>query len=101
MDSQAHKRPVHGGRKRQVQAIVFAMAMLASKAAAGETLVPWAGKSQSGDVPRKHVEKITAAETGAHTYTVIQGGAMDGQNCRSPLGVGMNREQVCEQTWES
>jgi hypothetical protein len=46
------------------------------------------------DLPRKHVQEIT---TGTAEYTIVQGGTMDGQNCRSPQGVW----QPFQQTWES
>ena len=47
---------------------------------------------------RSHVENIA---TGAHKYIVVHGGTMDGTNCRSPMGCGMNREGAIEQTWQS
>src|ERR1043165_5539220 len=65
---------------------------------AGAALEPWASKAQPGDVTKRHVEKIGAAE---HKYTVVHGGTMDGTNCRSPMGCGMNREGAIEQTWQS
>ncbi len=43
-------------------------------------------------------ESISALE---HKYTVVHGGTMDGTNCRSPMGCGMNREGAIEQTWQS
>ena len=58
-------------------------------------LEPWASKAQSGDVARSHVENITIGE---HKYIVVHGGTMDGTNCRSPMGCGMNREGAIEQT---
>jgi len=61
-------------------------------------LEPWASNTDPTDVPRRHVEQITAAP---HRYTIRQGGSMDGLNCRSPMGVGMNVEGALEQTWES
>lgn len=78
-----------------------AMAILAWPAVASDTLAPWAGNTRPGDAPGKHVEEIAGTGEKEHRYTVTQGGTMDGQNCRSPLGVGMNREGVCDQTWES
>ncbi len=36
-----------------------------------------------------------------HTYVVVHWGTMDGTNCRSPMGTGMNREGAIEQTWQS
>ncbi len=61
-------------------------------------LEPWADNTDPTDVPRQHVEGIVA---GRHEYTVTQGGTMDGRNCCSPMGVGMNVEGALEQTWES
>ncbi|KPK65926.1 MAG: hypothetical protein AMK73_01520 [Planctomycetes bacterium SM23_32] len=61
-------------------------------------LEPWASDTHPTDVPGRHVEEIS---TGRHEYTVTQGGTMDGQNCCSPMSVGMNMEGALEQTWES
>ena len=61
-------------------------------------LEPWASKAQPGDVAKSHVENIT---TGEHKYIVVHGGTMDGTNCRSPMGCGMNREGAIEQSWQS
>ena len=61
-------------------------------------LEPWASKAQPGDVAKSHVESIT---TGEHKYIVVHGGTMDGTNCRSPMGCGMNREGAIEQSWQS
>src|SRR5947209_4534593 len=66
--------------------------------AASPALEPWASKAQPGDVPKSHVEDLT---TGEHKYVVVHGGTMDGTNCRSPMGCGMNREGAIEQTWQS
>ncbi len=63
-----------------------------------EHLEPWASNTHPTDVPGRHVEDIT---TGRHEYAITQGGTMDGRNCRSPMGVGMNMEGALEQTWES
>ncbi|MDQ1329103.1 MAG: hypothetical protein QG641_2392, partial [Candidatus Poribacteria bacterium] len=59
-----------------------------------EGLQPWASNADPTDVARKHEEEITAER---HEYIVTQGGTMDGQNCRSPLGV----YEAWYQTWES
>src|SRR5213596_188686 len=61
-------------------------------------LEPWASKAQPGDVTKSHVENISAGE---HKYIVVHGGTMDGTNCRSPMGCGMNREGAIEQSWQS
>src|SRR5262245_35867191 len=61
-------------------------------------LAPWGSNHHPSDVSKRHVEQIGA---GRHTYTVRQGGTMDGTNCRSPLGVGMMDGPALQQTWES
>ena len=67
-------------------------------AGAGSALEPWASKALPSDVAKTHVETI---RTGQHKYIVIHGGTMDGMNCRSPMGCGMNREGAIEQVWQS
>ena len=67
-------------------------------AAGDERLEPWASKAQPSDVAKSHVVNIT---TGEHKYIVVHGGTMDGTNCRSPMGCGMNREGAIEQSWQS
>jgi hypothetical protein len=57
-------------------------------------LAPWANDRQPSDLARRHVQEITG---GRAEYKVVQGGTMDGQNCRSPQGVW----QPFSQTWES
>jgi hypothetical protein len=66
--------------------------------AASPTLAPWAKDHDPTDVAKTHVEEITA---GQREYTITQGGTMDGRNCRSPMGCGINREGAFVQTWES
>src|SRR5262245_38894099 len=61
-------------------------------------LLPWASKAQPSDVTKSHVESSSTPE---HKYIVLDGGTMDGTNCRSPMGCGMNREGAIEQTWQS
>jgi hypothetical protein len=58
----------------------------------------WGTSADPTDVAKTHVEDITA---GTHTYTVVQGGTMDGRSCRSPMGCGISREGAFLQTWES
>ena len=60
----------------------------------GEELAPWKSKRDPADVPKRHVQEI---EAGRLEYKVVQGGTMDGRNCRSPQGVWT----PFEQTWES
>lgn len=66
--------------------------------AASPALQPWATNNHSTDVAKSHVEEVG---TGVHQYTVLQGGTMDGRNCRSPMGCGIEREGAYVQTWES
>jgi len=66
-----------------------------------ETLQPWSTDTHPTDVAKSHVEEITTPAGGTHRYAVFQGGTMDGRNCRSPMGCGINREGALLQTWES
>lgn len=77
--------------------VVFSLA-IALTAGASDELKPWASNHHPTDVPKRQAEEITSAE---FKYTLVQGGTMDGQNCRSPMGCGMSGEGACEQTWES
>ena len=93
------------GRRKWIIAMVllscgptFAEDKPAAAPGAGTALEPWASKAQPGDVARSHVKDITTRE---HTYIVVHGGTMDGTNCRSPMGCGMNREGAIEQSWQS
>jgi hypothetical protein len=67
---------------------------VAAAPAAEQSLVPWGANHHPSDVAGRHVQEIRA---GRADYVVIQGGTMDGRNCRSPQGVW----QPFEQTWES
>jgi hypothetical protein len=59
-----------------------------------DTMPPWASNHHPTDVAKRHVREIA---DGRVDYVVVQGGTMDGRNCRSPQGVW----QPFEQTWES
>ena len=59
-----------------------------------ESLEPWNSNTDPTDVPKQHVEEIS---TSAHRYVIIQGGTMDGENCRTPHGSW----NPMVQTWES
>jgi hypothetical protein len=63
-------------------------------AASGQVRIAPASDRHPTDVPKKHVQEINSGKT---EYLVVQGGTMDGQNCRSPQGVW----QPFQQTWES
>ncbi|HEY7118299.1 MAG TPA: hypothetical protein VH475_17050, partial [Tepidisphaeraceae bacterium] len=61
-------------------------------------LKPWATNVEATDAAKSRVQEITHQ---AQSYTVLQGGTMDGRNCRTPMGCGMSREGAFYQTWES
>ena len=78
--------------------VVILSAALLTTPGSDTALEPWASKAQPSDVVKNHVENITSGE---HKYVVVHGGTMDGRNCRSPMGCGMNREGAIEQRWQS
>ncbi|MBN1674859.1 MAG: putative Ig domain-containing protein [Kiritimatiellae bacterium] len=78
--------------------MLVAWGAFAMTAAANEGLEPWASRARPTDVPKRHVEIVSSAE---HRYSIMQGGTVDGSNCRGPMGVGMQREGAFEQVWES
>ena len=65
---------------------------------ASETVPPWASDTHPTDRAKSHREEVF---TSPHAYRVVQGGTMDGRNCRSPMGCGIAREGAFLQTWES
>lgn len=69
-----------------------------AEAAPSEFVFPWGMDTDPTDVPKSHVQESTR---GTQKYTVVQRGTMDGRNCRTPMGVGMNSEGAFFQTWES
>lgn len=75
-------------------AVTMCTVLVLLAATADEALAPWASNHHTTDVSRRHVRELTAAKA---RYTVVQGGTMDGRNCRSPQGVW----QPFQQTWES
>jgi hypothetical protein len=79
---------------------LLALAISVSSARAGYDLAPWATNTHPSDMAKTHVENATE---GSHKYTVNQGGTMDGENCRTPLSVGMDgtNNAPMEKTWES
>src|SRR5436189_2824272 len=81
-----------------MRAILVALLALIPVAPADEPLQPWGSSRHPSDAPKRHVEELTAAR---HAYSVVQGGTMDGTNCRAPLSVGMSNGPGAEQTWES
>jgi len=57
-------------------------------------LVPWATNTDPSDVAKSTSMVITS---GSQAYTIVQGGTMDGANCRTPL----SWYEAMVQTWES
>jgi hypothetical protein len=55
---------------------------------------PWTSNTDPTDIPKRHVEDVTTAP---FTYTIRQGGTMDGKMCTTLPGVW----EPYEQTWES
>ncbi len=74
--------------------IILKLAALLLAQPTGDVLAPWSTSHHPTDMAKRHVEEITE---GGSRYVVVQGGTMDGRNCRSPQGVW----QPFEQTWES
>jgi hypothetical protein len=72
----------------------FVWLLIVPMAVGGEELAPWSSNHHPSDAPRRHVQNVA---TGKFEYAVVQGGTMDGRNCRSPQGVWT----PFEQTWES
>lgn len=70
------------------------MLLLWPMTADDDSLSPWSADRHASDVPMREVREISTRRA---TYVVMQGGTMDGQNCRSPQGVW----QPFQQTWES
>ncbi len=80
----------------QVIFTLISAALLQASPNAG--LQPWASKAQPGDIAKSHVEEVS---TTGHAYTVVHGGNVDGECCRTPIGCGINREPVIDQSWQS
>jgi hypothetical protein len=80
--------------------LLLSLATLSISVATGaeNALKPWSTNVDPADVKRSYAEEITTAP---RQYRVIQGGTMDGRNCRSPMGCGIAREGALLQTWES
>src|ERR1700686_2176581 len=81
-----------------MRVLIMVLPVLVLAQSPDQPLAPWGSNHHPTDVPKRHVEQIAG---GRHTYTVRQGGTMDGTNCRSPLGVGMMDGPALKQTWES
>ncbi len=115
----SRRRPATVGKERVMRTLALVLALVAAPItvcihgqdarathgrdahAADEALHPWSTNTHPTDVAKSHVEEISAAAGGVRRYTVVQGGTMDGRNCRSPMGCGIAREGAFLQTWES
>ena len=80
------------------RAFVLLLATFVLAVGAGEALSPWATNSLPTDKAESHVEEIAISP---HRYQVVQGGTMDGRNCRLPMGCGIAREGAYLQSWDS
>lgn len=99
MVAESNQKPMKNLIRLVPTGLVAAMIVVASRPlAAAPALKPWSTNTHPTDVAKSHVEEIP---TGPHQYTIIQGGTMDGRNCRTPMGCGINREGAYVQTWES
>jgi hypothetical protein len=68
--------------------VIFTLISAALLQAPADTaLEPWASKALPGDIGQRYLEEISQAE---HTYTVVHGGTVDGECCRTPMGCGIN-----------
>src|SRR4051812_27468952 len=85
-------RGFSGGRG--MGSTLLAWSVLLLGATTDEALAPWGASHHPTDVARRHAQEVT---DGRVEYVVVQGGTMDGRNCRSPQGVW----QPFEQAWES
>ena len=61
---------------------------------AGQSLDPWTSNHHPTDVAKQESHELSGRRA---EYVVMQGGTMDGRNCRSPQGVW----QPFQQSWES
>jgi hypothetical protein len=73
---------------------MFVSSMVLTTSAMAGAFAPWASNTDPTDVPRSHVQDITASP---FTYSITQGGTMDGKMCTTLPGVW----EPYEQTWES
>src|SRR2546423_13088602 len=88
------ERPIKAKRNSELKMRTILLILLLPVSLCGEELAPWKYNRHPTDVPKQHVEEIAARR---QEYRVVQGGTMDGRNCRSPQGVWTPMEQ----TWES
>jgi hypothetical protein len=81
-------------RKEVFMSYMSVLSLFFSTSAIEGAFAPWASDIDPTDVPRSHVQNIT---TSPFTYSIMQGGTMDGKMCTTLPGVW----EPYEQTWES
>ena len=80
--------------KEVFMSYMLVLLLFFSTSAIEGAFAPWASDTDPTDVPRSHVQNIT---TSPFTYSIKQGGTMDGKMCTTFPGVW----EPYEQTWES
>jgi len=80
--------------KEVFMSYMLVLSLFFSTSAIEGAFAPWASDTDPADVPRSHVQNIT---TSPFTYSITQGGTMDGKMCTTLPGV----LEPYEQTWES
>jgi len=78
--------------------VIMILSVLVVAHLTNQALAASAFAHHPADAPKSNVEQIA---DGSHVYTILQGGTMDGTNCRSPVSVGMADGPAITQTWES
>jgi len=73
---------------------MLVLSLVFSTSALEGAFAPWASNTDPTDVPKSHVQNVTSSP---FTYSITQGGTMDGKMCTTLPGVW----EPYEQTWES
>jgi hypothetical protein len=81
-------------RKKVSMSYMLVLSLVFSPSVIEGAFVPWASNIEPTDVPKSHIQNITSAP---FTYSITQGGTMDGKMCTTLPGVWEPYEQI----WES
>jgi hypothetical protein len=81
-------------RKKVSMSYMLVLSLVFSPSVIEGAFAPWASNTNLTDVPKSHVQNITSSP---FTYSITQGGTMDGKMCTTLPGVW----EPYEQTWES
>ncbi|MBN2137335.1 MAG: hypothetical protein JW720_05990 [Sedimentisphaerales bacterium] len=73
---------------------ILTLSLVFAASTSGGAFAPWASNTDPTDVPKSHVQNVTSSPL---TYSITQGGTMDGKMCTTLPGVW----EPYEQTWES